>query len=47
MRMALNETIIDGVKTNVDLHKKIIEDKNFQEYKHYIKYLEEGLLKHE
>ena len=47
MRMALNETIIDGVKTNVDLHKKIIEDKNFHEYKHYIKYLEEDLLKHE
>ena len=47
MRMALNETIIDGVKTNVDLHKKIIEDKVFQSYNHYIKYLEEDLLSNE
>ena len=31
MRMALNETIIYGINTNVDLHKKIIEDKNFHE----------------
>ncbi|MDA1056423.1 MAG: acetyl-CoA carboxylase biotin carboxylase subunit, partial [Proteobacteria bacterium] len=47
MRMALNETIIEGVKTNVDLHKRIIEDTNFHEYKHFIKYLEEDLLKNE
>ena len=29
MQQALNETVIDGVKTNIPLHKKILQDQTF------------------
>ena len=30
MRNALDETVIDGIKTNIMMHHKILDDKNFQ-----------------
>jgi acetyl-CoA carboxylase biotin carboxylase subunit len=43
MRTALDETIIEGIKTNIALHRKIIEDANFQLGGTNIHYLEKKL----
>jgi len=45
MRMALNELVIEGIKTNQPLHLKILEDEGFQKINYYIKYLEEEIIK--
>ncbi len=45
MLNALEETIIDGIKTNIPVHLKILRDKSYQEGKVNIHYLEK-LLKH-
>ena len=44
MKMALNELVIDGIKTNKELHLRILEDSKFQNVDYYIKYLEEKLI---
>ncbi|TDQ58017.1 biotin carboxylase /acetyl-CoA carboxylase carboxyltransferase subunit alpha [Mesocricetibacter intestinalis] len=43
MQMALSETIIDGIKTNIPLHNLILEDENFQKGGTNIHYLEKKL----
>ncbi len=43
MKNALNETIIDGIKTNIELHKDIMNDENFQHGGTNIHYLEKKL----
>jgi acetyl-CoA carboxylase biotin carboxylase subunit len=43
MRTALDETIIEGIKTNIALHRKIIDDANFQIGGTNIHYLEKKL----
>jgi acetyl-CoA carboxylase biotin carboxylase subunit len=43
MRTALDETIIEGIKTNIPLHRKIIDDANFQNGGTNIHYLEKKL----
>ncbi len=43
MRHALNEIVIDGIKTNIDLHKEIMGDENFQNGGTNIHYLEKKL----
>jgi acetyl-CoA carboxylase, biotin carboxylase subunit len=43
MRMALDEIIIDGIKTNVPLHKTLLNDKIFQRGDINIHYLEKKL----
>jgi acetyl-CoA carboxylase biotin carboxylase subunit len=43
MRTALDETIIEGIKTNIPLHRKIIDDANFQAGGTNIHYLEKKL----
>ena len=45
MLRALNEFIIDGIDTTLDLHKEIISTKEFKSYKYDIKWLEEYLAK--
>lgn len=45
MRMALNETVIEGIQTNIELHQKIMSNQEFKEYKHYIKFLEDKMVK--
>lgn len=40
MQMALEEIVIDGIKTNVELQKRILKDKNFQKGGTNIHYLE-------
>ncbi|NVJ66513.1 MAG: acetyl-CoA carboxylase biotin carboxylase subunit [Gammaproteobacteria bacterium] len=40
MQMALEEIVIDGIKTNVDLQKRILKDVNFQKGGTNIHYLE-------
>lgn len=42
---ALNETIIDGIKTNIPLQQNILHDAKFQEGKFHIHYLEQKLNK--
>ena len=42
-RNALNELVIDGIKTNTPLHKKILADENFQNGGTNIHYLEKKL----
>ena len=44
MRMALNETVIEGIQTNIELHQKIMNNQEFKEYKHYIKFLEDKMV---
>lgn len=44
MRMALNETVIEGIQTNIELHQKIMSNQEFKEYKHYIKFLEDKMV---
>ncbi|MFT4926746.1 MAG: acetyl-CoA carboxylase biotin carboxylase subunit [Phenylobacterium sp.] len=43
MQHALNEIVIDGIKTNIDLHKEIMADENFQNGGSNIHYLEKKL----
>lgn len=43
MRNALDETVIDGIKTNIPLHLNILRDSKFQEGKFHIHYLEQKL----
>ncbi|UDG80877.1 Biotin carboxylase [Candidatus Hartigia pinicola] len=43
MKNALNELIIDGIQTNIELQKMIINDKNFQQGETQIHYLEKIL----
>ena len=40
MEQALSETIIEGIKTNIPLHEKIMEDENFRKGGTNIHYLE-------
>ena len=44
MEMALNELVISGIKTNKELHLRILEDSKFKNVDYYIKYLEEELI---
>jgi acetyl-CoA carboxylase biotin carboxylase subunit len=43
MRNALDETVIDGIKTNIPLHHNILRDSKFQEGRFHIHYLEQKL----
>ncbi len=43
MRNALDEIIIDGIKTNLDLHRRLVNDKGFMVGETNIHYLEELL----
>lgn len=43
MQMALEEIVIDGIKTNIPLQKRILADKNFQKGGTNIHYLEEHM----
>jgi acetyl-CoA carboxylase biotin carboxylase subunit len=43
MQMALDEVIIDGIKTNIELQRKIMADANFQKGGTNIHYLEKKL----
>ncbi len=43
MLRALNEFIIDGIDTTLDLHKEVISTKEFKSYKYDIKWLEKYL----
>jgi acetyl-CoA carboxylase biotin carboxylase subunit len=43
MRTALSEMIVEGIKTNIPLHRRILEDEVFQRGEHHIHYLEELL----
>lgn len=43
MRNALDEIIVDGIKTNIPLHQKILNDANFQHGGTSIHYLEEKM----
>jgi acetyl/propionyl-CoA carboxylase alpha subunit len=41
MKAALNGLLIEGLKTNIPLHKKIMEDENFVAGNYSTKYIEE------
>ncbi|HRJ11996.1 MAG TPA: acetyl-CoA carboxylase biotin carboxylase subunit, partial [Alphaproteobacteria bacterium] len=43
LRRALEETVIDGIKTNLPLHLRIIRDPEFVDGNYTIKWLEEKL----
>jgi acetyl-CoA carboxylase biotin carboxylase subunit len=43
MRHALNEIVVEGIKTNIELHKEIMADENFQNGGSNIHYLEKKL----
>lgn len=43
MQIALNEIVVDGIKTNVALHQRILENENFRKGKTSIHFLEEML----
>ena len=45
MQMALDEIVIDGIKTNIPLQRDIIADKNFHRGGTNIHYLEKKLAK--
>lgn len=45
MRHALNELVVDGIKTNIELHHSILADENFQHGGTNIHYLEKKLEK--
>lgn len=47
MRNALDEMVIDGIKTNIPLQQSIMRDTNFQEGKFNIHYLEQKLSKND
>lgn len=44
MDRALDEFVIEGIKTNIPLHKRILASSDFQESKHYTRWLEEVFL---
>ncbi|WP_062267242.1 acetyl-CoA carboxylase biotin carboxylase subunit [Endozoicomonas arenosclerae] len=43
MRNALDEAVVDGIRTNIPLHQDLVKDKNFQEGGVSIHYLEKKL----
>jgi acetyl-CoA carboxylase, biotin carboxylase subunit len=43
LRRALEETVIEGVKTTIPLHRALIEDPDIQNGDYTIKWLEEWL----
>jgi acetyl-CoA carboxylase biotin carboxylase subunit len=43
MRVALNEMVVDGIKTNVPLQQRILGDVGFQQGGQNIHYLEKRL----
>ena len=43
MQRALNEFIIEGIDTTLDLHKEVITTKDFQSNNYDIKWLEKYL----
>ena len=45
LRRALEEFVVDGLKTTIPLHQKLIEDPEFQRGEYTIKWLEEWLAK--
>jgi len=47
LRRALEEFVIDGVKTTIPLHQALLEDPEFQEGAYTIKWLEEWLARQE
>ncbi len=47
LRRALQEFVIDGVKTTIPLHQKLLDDPEFQEGSYTIKWLEEWLAREE
>jgi acetyl-CoA carboxylase biotin carboxylase subunit len=47
LRRALQEFVIDGVKTTIPLHQKLLDDLEFQEGNYTIKWLEEWLAREE
>ncbi|MBX3561655.1 MAG: acetyl-CoA carboxylase biotin carboxylase subunit [Sphingomonas sp.] len=47
LRRALQEFVIEGVKTTIPLHQKLLDDPEFQEGKYTIKWLEEWLAREE
>ena len=44
MKMALNELVVGGIKTNKELHLRILEDNQFRNFDYYINYLEQELI---
>ena len=47
LRRALQEFVIDGLKTTIPLHQKLLDDPEFQEGSYTIKWLEEWLAREE
>ena len=47
MRQALDEFVVEGIKTNVSFHKKIMGDQRFREARYDTNFLEEFLKKSE
>jgi len=45
LRRALEEFVIEGMKTTIPLHRKLLEDPEFQNGDYTIKWLEEWLAK--
>ncbi|MGE4109282.1 MAG: acetyl-CoA carboxylase biotin carboxylase subunit, partial [Burkholderiales bacterium] len=45
LQIALSETVIEGIKTNVPLHQELVRDTAFQRGGTSIHYLEERLAK--
>jgi acetyl-CoA carboxylase biotin carboxylase subunit len=43
MQVALSEMIIDGIRTNIPLQRRIMQDRVFRAGQHHIHYLEEML----
>jgi len=43
MKTALDELVIDGINTNIDLHRSIMNDGNFQKGGVSIHYLEQKI----
>ncbi|MCL2310007.1 MAG: acetyl-CoA carboxylase biotin carboxylase subunit [Proteobacteria bacterium] len=43
MRVALSETVVGGIKTNLDLHQDLLSDENFVRSNYSIHYLEERM----
>jgi acetyl-CoA carboxylase biotin carboxylase subunit len=45
LRRALEEFVIDGMKTTIPLHQALLDDPEFQEGEYTIKWLEDWLAK--
>ena len=45
LKRALDEMVIDGVKTSIPLHQALLDDPEFQSGEYTIKWLEEWLAK--